>query len=90
MPLISDLVVVQMTVLPLFPDKVTNATPFLAYVIPLLEFVVREGALVGVALGDDGELVAPLELPHVRRLRPPFHLALGNLKEMEEDEETAI
>ena len=56
---------------------------FLANVIPLLEFVVREGALVGVALGDDGELVAPLELPHVRRLRPPFHLALGNLKEEE-------
>ena len=53
---------------------------FLAF-IPLLELVVREGALVGVALGDDGEFVAPLELPHVRRLRPPLYLAQGDLKE---------
>ena len=47
---------------------------------PLLELVVGEGALVGVALGDGRQVVAPLDPPHVRRLRPAINLALGDLQ----------
>ena len=48
--------------------------------LPLLELVVGEGALVGVALGDGRQVVAPLDPPHVRRLRPALNLALGDLQ----------
>ena len=47
---------------------------------PLLELVVGECALVGVALCDDRQVVAPLDPPHIRRLRPAIHLALGDLE----------